>query len=127
MTKLLYLASAYTGNERQQNLRQHITTYVAAALAEKGLVVYSPITHGHRLSEYLPPGIQSHEFWMMQCLPILERCDELWVLQSGGWRQSRGVQEEVAFAARLHIPTFYITATNITPEKEPHDEASTNF
>ena len=106
--KKLYLASPYTSPYPEvRNARVKLASAIAARLMERGYVVFSPITHGHSIAEHLPAeSAHSHAFWMAQCLPMLADCDLLVVLPVDGWRESRGVAEELAFA-RLHdIPIF---------------------
>ena len=104
----IYLASPYSSpDEATRNDRVELASIIAARLMEEGYVVFSPITHGHRVADHLHhSNAHSHEFWMKQCLPMLEACDWLIVLPIEGWRESRGIAEEMAFAKTNRIPTF---------------------
>ena len=99
---------AYTHpDEVTRNTRVELASIIAAKLMCEGHVVFSPITHGHQVADHLPPAkLHSHEFWMAQCLPMLEDCDWMMVVPLHGWRESRGVAEEMAFAKVNRIPTF---------------------
>jgi len=121
MIKLIYLAAPYTDPIPGIRIaRTAAATHVAAQIIEKyGYSVFSPITHGHELAQYLPPDIHSHEFWMGQCLPVLRKCNELWVLQLEGWGRSSGVAEEIAMATEWRIPIRYITPGQIAPTRTP--------
>jgi hypothetical protein len=73
-----------------------------------GHVVFSPIAHSHRISDFLPEGRRlDHEFWMEQDLRILGSCGLLVVLMLDGWSVSRGVAREIAHAREHGIPIIY--------------------
>lgn len=99
---ILYLACPYSDPEVA--VRQHrvaVATIAAACLMREGHVVFSPITHGHQVVEYLPLTLRhSFEFWMGQCLPVLEKSNILVILPVPGWRASKGLQEEI-FTANM--------------------------
>jgi hypothetical protein len=52
-----------------------------------------------------------HEFWMKQDIPMLARAERLMVLMIDGWKQSRGVAEEIYFAINRRLPIEYIEVT----------------
>jgi hypothetical protein len=53
-----------------------------------------------------------YKFWENQCLTLLGKSDELYVLTLPGWCESTGVQSEIYFAQlkglpfSLHIPAL---------------------
>ena len=107
--KKLYLASPYTSPDPiVRNSRVELASIIAARLMEQGYVVFSPITHSHRVADHLHHrNARSHEFWMAQCLPMLEASDCMMILPIDGWRESRGIAEELAFARSNDIPIFF--------------------
>lgn len=107
MTKLIYLAAPYSDPDAAVCEKRVVQASRAAALlmSRYGLVVFSPITHGHSVAPHLPVKLAvSHEFWMAQCLPVLAKCDELFVLRLPGWDRSAGVKHEWDFAIRNNLP-----------------------
>lgn len=122
--KKIYLACPYTSPDPlTRRDRVELASLVAARLMEAGHVVFSPITHGHAVADHLSPGkISDHWFWMQQCLPMLEACDELMVLPLAGWRESRGVTEERAFALAHNIPMTVWQNLNVAFETLYPDE-----
>jgi hypothetical protein len=102
----VYLGCPYTNPDPDVQLqRVELASIVAARLMLNGFAVYSPITHGHQVAQHIPQGEDTgHDFWMGQCLPMLAKASALVILPMAGWRQSRGLRDEMALAQRLHIP-----------------------
>lgn len=113
---LIYLASPYSHpNAAVRQERYEAVCKVAAQLMARGHVIYSPIAHSHPVAEFLDPELlMGHGFWMKQCLPILDVCDELWVLELDGVAWSKGIHTEIQFAVE-HL----ITVRFIRPEALP--------
>jgi len=106
---LVYLSVPYSG---QEELSFHVSCTVASNLMLQGMCVFSPIIHSHALvceDKTLPKN--DHDFWLKQDLTILEKCDILAVVTLHGWEESRGVQEEIAFANENFIPIIYLHPT----------------
>lgn len=104
----IYLASPYTGTEKEQHKRFIAACKCAARLMEQGEVVYSPIVHGHTVAKHMSD--KPHDFWMKQCYPMLERASLMCVLQIDGWAQSKGVSMEIEFANKLNIPVVFLAS-----------------
>ena len=79
----------------------------AAKLTDKH-TVYCPVLHGHHLEMFGMSEVKGHDFWMKQCLNMLQCASELHVLQMDGWMESQGVSQEISFAKYHDIPVFYI-------------------
>ncbi|GFM34054.1 DUF1937 family protein [Desulfovibrio subterraneus] len=105
---LVYLAAPYTHeSERVRQARFLAVTEQAARGWEQGYGVYSPLTLTHEAAVRfgLP---KDWAFWAAMCRATLERHHELWVLCLPGWRESVGVQAEIAIARALGLPVRYI-------------------
>jgi len=109
MLKKIYLATAYTGNEKESF---ETVTKVSGMLMEMQYIVFSPVTHGHTIANW--PGIKlpiDHKYWLAQCEPFIsDWAEELWVLNE--WRYSEGVTWEINLAEKLNIPVKYISYKN---------------
>lgn len=102
----MYLASPYSHPDpevRQQ--RFDAACAAAAALMRTGHQVFSPIVHGHPLTQQGLPGDWS--FWERHARWHLERCDEVVVLMLDGWDASEGVQAEIMIAGDLGKVVWY--------------------
>lgn len=102
---MIYLASPYSHPDSViRQSRFESACEVTALLLKQGLVVYSPIVHGHPLTDYGLPGDWS--FWKIHAQTFLQRCDALVVLMLEGWQNSIGVQAEMTMAKEWSKPTY---------------------
>jgi len=110
--KLIYLACPYTDkDENIQKIRAIEANYFTALILSlhTDVAVFSPLTHGTGFDKHLPDDLrESHRFWMKQCIAMLRRCDEVWVLPLNGWDVSKGVEMEIDLAHNLDMPVRYI-------------------
>ncbi len=106
-SELVYLASPYSDPDPVvRQARYDAACRAAAWLIRQGHLVFSPIAHTHGISRYGLPG--DWKFWERHDRRMLQCCDRLVVLTLDGWRQSRGVQAEVAIARKLGKPVGYL-------------------
>ena len=104
---MIYLASPYTHPDpavREQ--RFEAACRAAAALTRAGHIVFSPVAHSHPIAQYGLPT--DWGYWERTDRAFLERCDLLVVLMLDGWRESRGVAEEIGLAHGLGLPVRYL-------------------
>lgn len=115
MNKLIYLAIPYTYNPDESF---DIANEVAAILMTDGDIVFSPVSHSHKIADYLPEKMRfSQTFWMNQDLPILNKCDELYLVKIGKngnklINESKGCQSEIKCAIENNIPIKYFQYDN---------------
>lgn len=102
----IYLGSPYSLYPDQDEAAD-IVAAAAAGLMAQGLVVYSPIAHGHYVSQQgdLPT---SWEFWKAQCQPLIDSASALAVLKMEGWGQSVGLQYEIGEFRRAGKPVVFL-------------------
>jgi hypothetical protein len=126
---LVYLASPYSHKDLEvMKDRYYIACKAAAALMSYNLAVFAPIAHSHPISDYMSPEKRTDfEFWMAQDLPILRRCDELWVLTITGWDISRGVTREIEVAKAAQIPIKYIHPWDLSARAIAEEMAAEAF
>ena len=119
MMKLLdvYLMGPYTwhGDESLRRVnecsRYRTITQFAAQIAQAGLMVYSPITHSHPMTEYAKlPG--TWEYWKRQDEAVMQVCRECWQLVMPGWELSKGCQAEMFMADEMGKRVRYILPDN---------------
>lgn len=104
-TGFVYLGSPYS---KQTILDEaaYIAERAAARLMAKGMVVYSPIAHGHAIAGHgLPTG---WDFWKAQCQPFIDAADSMIVLMMDGWEDSVGLTYEIEEFARQGKMVSYV-------------------
>jgi Domain of unknown function (DUF1937) len=111
---MIYLASPYSHPDPLvREARFDAACRATAKLVRAGRVVVSPIVHGHPLVRFGLPT----DWGFLQRFDVehLRRCDEVVVLQIDGWRESEGVQAELAEAAALGKRVRYIKKPRSRP------------
>jgi hypothetical protein len=112
MNEMIYLACPYSHDDPAIREERFLAvTKAAASLTNAGLLVYSPITHGHPMVAF---GVQGDfEFWRQHARAMIERCGLVLVFCLDGHLSSVGVKEELLAAEELGKPQFYCTEENI--------------
>jgi hypothetical protein len=103
---LTYLAQPYWhSNPLVRQQRVEIGAAAAAFLMQGGWRVFAPVQQGDTVRHYLPSVfVHDHRFWMEQDLPMLEALGHLHLLPLPGWRESRGLAEELKLCRDSNIP-----------------------
>lgn len=113
---LFYLASPYSASPHGKDMAFQMACRAAACLLKAGVKVFSPIAHSHPLTEPACGDIladEPHEFWMDLDQEFVERSDGLIVAAQPGWRESKGVQMEIAWAEELELPIWTLIAATV--------------
>lgn len=107
--KLIYLAGPYWHEDiKVRSKRFKMYTKLAAKLImNKDVYVISPITHGHPIAQI--KGFDLHHDWLPLGAELLIPCDELWVLDIEGWRDSKGTKFEITQAELASKPIKMVT------------------
>jgi hypothetical protein len=104
---MIYLASPYSHPDPLVcQARFDAACQAAAGLITAGQAVIATIVQGHPLVRFGIPG--SWSFWASLAREYIARCDEVVVLQLDGWRESEGVQAELALARELGKRVDYL-------------------
>ncbi len=104
---MIYLASPYSHPDPAvRDERFDAACRAAARLTLAGRAVLAPVVQGHALARFGVAGDWS--FWAPLARDYIARCDEVVVLQLDGWRESEGVQAEMALAAALGKRVDYL-------------------
>lgn len=95
---LIYLATPYSDPDPKVKEKRFLAVNKAAAeLMRAGLYVYSPISHSHNISLAGDlPG--DWEYWEKYDRLILAICNKMIVLMLPGWKESKGVTNEIRIA-----------------------------
>lgn len=116
MTDLIYIASPYTHHDKKIQEKRYVDTrrFCAESLRD-GYNVFSPIVHWHEASIYHDiPG--HYETFREYSQSAILACDCVWVLALDGFDESRGVNEEIAFARENGKHVVYVYPSWAKPE-----------
>lgn len=106
---LAYLAtpySKYEGGNLELAFRE--AARLAAQLMQCGVIVYSPIAHTHPLAIYGDVDPLDHDIWLPFDEAMMQRCDVLIVAQMNGWKDSKGINHEIAFFTKRKRTIFLL-------------------
>ena len=99
-----YLASPYTHSKstvKEHRYKQAVQ--IVAALTDKGLHVFSPIVHYHRVAiEGNLPG--DADFWYETNRIYLHQSSGIIVARLDGWEKSKGIAGELELARTFGLP-----------------------
>jgi hypothetical protein len=107
---LWYLATPYTAAPDGKPVAWRFAADALCELLRREVRVFSPIAHTHIAGALLR---QDHEFWMAADRPFMARCDGLLVLRQPGWKESRGVTEEIQTFAKAGKPVLFFDDPNL--------------
>ena len=101
----IYLACPYSHpNASVRQLRFLAASRIAGELIRQGLLVYSPITHGHVIGLTSQFISGSWDFWQAHCQSFIAWADAVKVVNIPGLETSIGVRAELALAASRGLP-----------------------
>lgn len=105
---LIYLASPYSHPDIDtMHRRYELACAAAGVLMLRGFNVFAPIAHSNRIGQLIGKSVD-HAFWLRQDFAILGLCDQMTVLMLEGWKESTGVQAEIAYCKERNMPINYL-------------------
>ena len=107
-SELHYLASPYTHFEGGLENAFQEAAELAGRLLLAGVHCFSPIVHGHPLSQYGGVEAINHILWLEHDEKHMARCDALLVATFKGWEDSYGVTYEIDWFKRADRPVRFI-------------------
>lgn len=105
---MIYLAQPYTLYHVGREASFIEAARITAALVKRGYDVFSPIVHGHPLSEYADIPPEDWRFWDKINAPFIRLCDRCFVVTLAGWRDSRGVTHEIDAFRKAGKPISFV-------------------
>ena len=109
----IYLGCPYTHPDPDVRRRRfEAATDAAAYLTQKGLVVFSPITYTHPITERHDLPVEFHH-WAAFDRAFLLNSQTLWVLTLPGWNLSVGLSAEIDLAHEHDKPIQYLDPADI--------------
>jgi hypothetical protein len=74
----------------------------------------APMIQDYAILKFMPNTPATWDTWGRHCETLIERSDEVWVLQFDGWEESRGVRGEILHAQLMNKPVTYVGVPGIT-------------
>lgn len=105
---LWYLASPYSKCSRGIEQAFRDACLQAGWLIRRGIKVYSPIAHTHPIAVISGMNPLDHSIWMPLDEPMMKACVGLIVSMMPGWRESVGIEYEIAHFTQANKPIRYI-------------------
>lgn len=107
--KLIYLASCYSSADKAVEHARYLQVKKKfAELSKQDYVIFSPIVLCHPAAVEFGLGTD-YNYWKNHCEVTVSHCDELWVLMSQGWQESKGVRAEIEIAKKCGLKIKYIS------------------
>lgn len=106
--RLIYIATVYTRWHDGPDDAFVEACRVTADLLKQGVRAVSPIAHSHPIAIHGGIDETDHDFWMRADRPLMEACSALLVVMMPGWRESRGIKEEIDQFTRAGKPVEFL-------------------
>ena len=107
---MIYLASPFSHPDPAvRAAREDAALRATVALFNHGRTVYSPIVYSAPLFNAGVGATGQYEEWEALDRRMIQACDMLWVLTIEGWRESKGIRAEVAYASGLNKPMRHVS------------------
>jgi len=103
-----YLGIPYTDDDPAvEDWRAEVSNVVAAELTRQGRVIFAPISAWHHIAKkYTLPG--TFEYWLKLDEEFIKASKKLLIVTLPGYKESKGVNEEIRLAKKYLIPVEYI-------------------
>ena len=103
-----YLASPYSGFRGDLWTANRQVCKTAGFLAQERIPAFSPIAHSHALCMHYPVSATDHGLWMGLDKPMMRSAYGLIVVTMKGWKDSKGVAEEIDYFMSVAKPIVYM-------------------
>ena len=128
MKGLWYLAHPYTVKNKKgeyvaggEEANFQLCNLRAARLIEKGVLIYSPISHTHPIHQIYPPfvGGEVHVMWYEFDNAIIRATPFEGIILSPGWENSQGCRGEKVLFEELGRKVKYLTEHEAISDTPP--------
>lgn len=103
----VYMASPFTVYPTKEIAWRDACRAAAALQACTPAAVYSPIADSYGL-EAVGKAVLTHADWMLRDRTMLLACQLVAVAMLPGWETSKGIAQEIEWAAEARIPVVYL-------------------
>lgn len=111
--KLVYLGSPYTKYPTGLDAAFRDVAVIAAEMMLEGIKVFSPIAHGHPMSQYGNVDPLNHELWLPFDQAMMDAADAMCIADMEGWETSYGVKYEIDTFRKAGKPVYFRAADGV--------------
>lgn len=113
-----YVATPYSKWTHGLDDANTVAQILAAHLLMTRLPVYAPIAHTHGIAKYVDEiDPRDHSFWMAADKPLFDAACGLLIADLPGWRDSKGVQMEIAWCKEQKKPFWLLDPKSLEIRK----------
>lgn len=113
-----YLATPYSKYPLGRETSFRHSCAAAAALLRNGVAVFSPIAHGHPISEYGGLNPLDHEIWLGLDKKIFKNAYGMIIVKMPNWDGGKGIKYEIDEFKAVGKPIVYMDWPNFEIAKE---------
>ena len=130
---MIYLAAPYSDPDPAvREFRFLWASRYTAACLRAGVLVYSPLSHGHAVAVTSVPASRKGEpavptdihFWKRHAKWFIQRCEKVVVLMLPGWEKNDGVEMELNLAEEFSKTIEYAAPDEFIRQMEEVSNAS---
>ncbi len=104
---LIFLAMPTKGAVLNNAIRPTVLAFIAELhLKHPEYTFIAPMIQDYQLLKFMPQVEATWADWGRHCREIIERSDQVWVLEYDGWDTSVGVAGEIAHANKHGVPVL---------------------
>ena len=103
-----YVATPYTKYKWGMAVAAKRAAAYTGELIHGGVCALSPIAHGHAIAEAAHIDPSDFSFWLKADSGLMRSAEALIVIMMDGWRESAGVQHEIAHFESAGKPIVYL-------------------
>ena len=108
MSQVVFIAIPSAGTVLDGALTENFLSTLASLMQLHPEITFiAPMVQDYQLLKFFPLEA-TWENWGRHCRALIERSDEVWVMQFAGWRTSVGVQAEIAHALERELGLAYV-------------------
>ncbi|NCU40025.1 DUF1937 family protein, partial [Candidatus Falkowbacteria bacterium] len=105
---MIYVISPFWHEDADvREKRRAINISYADMLIKRGEMVFSPLKYSEK--NINSNSASSESYWLDFDIEIMRGCDTAHVLQIDGWKESKGVANEIDWAKKNNMEIKYIT------------------
>lgn len=106
---LIFIAMPTKGSVLNNAIRPAVLGLIASLhLKHPEHTFIAPMIQDYQLLRYMPSVEATWQDWGKHCRCLIERSDEVWILELEGWDTSVGVAGEIEHAQKHGVPVVYL-------------------